>query len=756
MSERLMKRSLADIQHRDLTARTLNLRAATIDESSRSVEATLSTENPVQVFDFNTFEMIDESLVADGARLPSQMPMLESHNRFSLDSVLGSIRNIRREEGRIVGRLYFAEGDEAAERAWQKVRQGHVTDVSVGYRVDEYVDIPAGQTSTIDGRTYTAGPERMLRVSTKWTPREGSLVSIGADEAATIRNEHQSSPRKDRTMNAELRRFLETRGLSKTATDAEARRFLAKLSGRADNPGSATVTEDDDEREDGTEDEEAREDEASEEEREGTTTDEEDREEEEEREGSTEDKEDRESTDEEDKRSAPRLDRIRAAERKRIQGIQSLPFADEHPELVRSLIEDPKMTIDTAARRILEKQRGRRSPAGHTRRDGRQEQSRALTASVLQTVGVSYEHLPVRGIADPSEVQRIRERAANTAGDRFSGMSMVDLCRACLQAEGRTVPYNPNEAVRAAASTSTFSQVFTDSVNAIVDRAFDTAPDTTTWAEEGEVADFKLNTEITMGEGSGMRKHSRGGRAGDFEWSDAGETFKVQRYAGKFVIDEMDLIDDSFGVLEQIDDEMREDAAMLRPRLVYSILLGNPSMADSTAVFHADRNNTGTAVLDSAGLAAGLASMAKQTRGDRNLNIQAKYLIVPQDLWYQADNLLNSPTIVIAGDTDTTKGVKNPLSSLGITVVTDNYLGAAGVVDPESGTKYTGSATNWFLAAGRRTVKVVYRRGAGRMPQVRSFTLDRGQWGIGFDINLDIGAFARDFRGLYKSTGAGS
>jgi hypothetical protein len=37
---------------------------------------------------------------------------------------------------------------------------------------------------------------------------------------------------------------------------------------------------------------------------------------------------------------------------------------------------------------------------------------------------------------------------------------------------------------------------------------------------------------------------------------------------------------------------------------------------------------------------------------------------------------------------------------------------------------------------------------------MRSFVLDKGQWGLGWDINLDIGAAFMDYRGWYKSTGA--
>jgi hypothetical protein len=58
-------------------------------------------------------------------------------------------------------------------------------------------------------------------------------------------------------------------------------------------------------------------------------------------------------------------------------------------------------------------------------------------------------------------------------------------------------------------------------------------------------------------------------------------------------------------------------------------------------------------------------------------------------------------------------------------------------------------------AGGKRGVKVAYRRGTNRQPVMRSFTLDRGAWGLGWDINHDIGVAAIDYRGLHKSAGTG-
>lgn len=137
------------------------------------------------------------------------------------------------------------------------------------------------------------------------------------------------------------------------------------------------------------------------------------------------------------------------------------------------------------------------------------------------------------------------------------------------------------------------------------------------------------------------------------------------------------------------------------------------------------------------------------------LNIAPEFLIVPQALKWTAMELLNSAGIVIAGTAGsvTERGTNNVLQNV-MQLRVDERVGATGVTDPDSGTTYTGTDTNYFLASRPgRTIRVAYLRGQ-RTPEVRSFTLDRGQWGIGWDIKMDIGAKPVDFRGLVYSTGA--
>jgi hypothetical protein len=222
----------------DLTYRTISLRAdapGTLNTEDRSVEAVGSTEDPVEVFDYERWEIIPEVLLMSGCILPAnrQVPLLDTHMRYQTQSVIGSYRGMKIETDSLLGRAHFSAAPEA-EGPWTKVREGHLTDFSVGYRVGEAVWIPAGEKQKIKGRDFD-GP---LRVVTKWTPRELSVCPIGADQRAKAR----SIPTKEKDKMDELRKFLVSLGMKEDATDDEMRAFQAEIKRKATEAPKAPET----------------------------------------------------------------------------------------------------------------------------------------------------------------------------------------------------------------------------------------------------------------------------------------------------------------------------------------------------------------------------------------------------------------------------------------------------------------------------------------------------------------------------------
>ena len=721
-SERTYTREAPAIQ---LTTRTMQVRAQTVDEAKRSVEAVVSTDAPATVFDFERFDFIDEILIPKGANLPEQVPLLETHDRSSIDSVLGSVRQLRAGAHEVTGHVVFGT-DERSDLAFQKVREGHLTDVSVGYSVEPggFLDIPPEGSAVVDGRKFTAGAQRTLRVTTRWNVREVSMVPVGADQNAKVRDRKPKQEFVIMKMNKRVKDFLASRGLADDATTAETIAFVAtlsredqdevkRLSALPDEPVAQVVRT------------------------EPTPVDE-----------------------------AAIRKQAAEDERARINTIRALGEAGRASEEAIQKHIDDGSTVEEA-RLAINKSRNDKitPPVGGNPPDiiikqGPKNGARALAAGLLIRSGNSD---PTKIRVGPDERECFSEQDADL-GHKFRQLTLLDICREAARNGGAIVHATTDrvEVMRAAVSSGELTAIFTAVANARLLQSYQEADDTTVWVSETDVPDFKTNERVLLGKSANLSKLARGKEADDASIGADVESYRIARYAKKFAVDEQDIFDDNFGAFTQIPGQLGAAAARLRPDLVYSILLANAALGkDSVALFNATHNNTGTGALSITTLEALAVLLAQQSQDGAILNLRPRFLITPVDLWFTAENILGSATRVLstAGDTDQTlrEGVNNPIARQGIIPIHDDRIGANGVTDPVDGTAYTGDATRHYLAAAPNlapTIEVAYLAGTGRSPQLRSFNLSQGKWGIGWDINLDIGAKALDFRGLVHSTGA--
>jgi hypothetical protein len=168
-------------------ARSISARAAAPAEDG-GLEWLLTSELPALVWDWDRFELVSEVLIADGMLVPAigQVPLLDSHNRYSALDVLGHVKDFKAAKaGSYDGKSgvsYFA-ADEKSQTVRQKVVDGHITDGSVGYSVSKAIWIPEGMEAAVMGKTF-AGP---LKVSYQWSLKEFSVTPIGADVLAKVR-----------------------------------------------------------------------------------------------------------------------------------------------------------------------------------------------------------------------------------------------------------------------------------------------------------------------------------------------------------------------------------------------------------------------------------------------------------------------------------------------------------------------------------------------------------------------------------------
>lgn len=154
-----------------------------------SFEWTLTTEQPSIVFDWERYDFVDEILLADGIVVPGsgQIPLLNSHNRQRVEDQLGSVRGfLLGQEGEfksLVGQVFFSDADDISRSACAKVQEGHLTDGSIGYRVEKSIYIPEGEEAYVQGKVYK-GP---VKVSYRAKLMEFSVTPIGADTLAKVR-----------------------------------------------------------------------------------------------------------------------------------------------------------------------------------------------------------------------------------------------------------------------------------------------------------------------------------------------------------------------------------------------------------------------------------------------------------------------------------------------------------------------------------------------------------------------------------------
>ena len=193
-----------------LTTRTVPASAfapRTIDREARTVQADLATEGKVRVADWSRLEILDEIVRMDGVELPDsrQVPLLDTHARWSVSDQLGSTREIHAEGEQLVGTRHFARTT-AGDEAFALVADGHLTDGSIGYRVLAAQYVEAGKTKTVGGRRYVAERKRTLRVVTRWSLAEDSVAPIGADPDAKVRAASGVTPMDEKTTETQQER----------------------------------------------------------------------------------------------------------------------------------------------------------------------------------------------------------------------------------------------------------------------------------------------------------------------------------------------------------------------------------------------------------------------------------------------------------------------------------------------------------------------------------------------------------------------
>lgn len=653
MSQKSKRRKLEE----EFVFRGLSVSPSTVNEQERSVEAVIATEQPVMEPDFKRYEMVPRTLVMSGMTFPKQIPLLDSHNRRSVKDQLGSIRNLRVENGQLIGRLYFA-ADAVSE--WEKVRDGHVTDVSAGFRVSKEVYVPEGETKSFNGRAF-AGPQNVALASRTF---EASITPIGADDQAKLRGlDPFEFPQQDEDddMTTEQRALLLSRGMPE---DLEGERAIQwaldnpdKLAQRTEpsNPGQNTS-------------------------------------------GGF---------------SAPdvvrELDRL-AQEREKAREAQRLAFRSEVEELC-ALADVPSeisrqlnwydcpdvQAVRTKIRDWKVEQSKNASPAlgfGNTRIVG--EGRDAFRKDIL--TAVMSRAFRDNGVNEAGQERALPKESRGTGSNRFQHATISEIGRECLIQDGYRrdeVQYLPKADVARALfgnpaqvglttrdamplhQTSSFAYLTENVMNKNLRAGYTESRVTyDKIVKVGQsVPDFKKKAVYTTSAVGNLTAWPDGSKPDLASFMDYKDSYGVEAFAKMLEFSWQLFVNDDMGALTQSPFKMGNAARRTINAYVWSLVTGNPTLADGQTFFLATAaGNRKKANYISSGLVVTVASLSalenlmrqqvgQNTRegntGPDILNIEPRYLITPTAIKNTAAAVVKS----IADPASSNSNVHNPFSN---------------------------------------------------------------------------------------------
>lgn len=622
------------------------------------------------------------------------------------DRVLGKVKRAWVENQRGCAEVQF-DTDDDAEVVYQKVQSGTLKGVSVRYTVDAVEEISPGKYSA-DGHV---GPCTIIR---QWTPLEVSIVSVPADETVGVGRDMEDDNEQDsgEATAAQVTSQKQSRA-NKNAGGEQQMNLKEKLQAaitRQQELTTAAKTAKRDLSEDETREfdalqvkiEEYRA--AIEAEEKGPSTDE-----------------------------AVRA--ALAAERQRVKDITNL--CRGFGMVPEKYIEENKTIEEVRAAVLADLQKNGAPLQVRVTADEGDKFRAAATDGLLLRTGT--------GVAQPAEGSR-----------EFRGMSLRDIAVECYVREGRST----QEMLRMDKGqlfdtlqraffdpTAAFPAILDATIRKSIVEAYNKVPTTfQAWTAKGSVSDFKPTPdhqyllggvgEFELVPENGEIKHSRAA-------THLLPNRQIQTYGKQFSMSRQAFINDDIGFLSAVPGAYSQAAKKTIDKAVYTILFSNPAIFDSKALFHTSHKN-----LVSGGGAAPSATTIQEiillAQGQTDpfgepIYMTPRFLIVPVGYEFVLATIFGSAQVVGSPNNDI-----NPLYNYPLTAVQTPWLNSlAGA-----------GAKPWFMAtdpSSAKSIQVDYLNGV-ETPTFRRSEVS-GQLGYVWDIWLDWGITAVDYRGIYKNLG---
>lgn len=684
-----------------LLYRSFSADASTLDEESRSINGIAATEQPVLMPDYDRMEMVPEALLMSGVRFAETVPLLNNHQRGDAEAVIGSATDLRNVDGRLMTRAVFSS---TAEGIFTRVKEGHLKDLSVGYKVEKKRYIPKDKSERIAGREFT-GP---INVVTSWTVREVSVTPIGADDQAKLRglSGNPFEKGRDTMLNQEQRDKLVARGMPVDLDDA------AAVAWSIDNPEVRTV-----------------------------------------------EKIVEKTSDSSEVISALRAEL--AAERKAQAAFDKYVRSEckRHGLNAEDVLETCTTEAE-AGRKILDLLAARQdtlTPAIGRFEVGQSRNEKYGNVIRSAFLNRAFSNCGYRG-AELDKVAPVIQGAED-----FRGKSLLEFAKATLEAEGQNIRGLDNGTIAQMALgfgqrdggfhfSASFPDILLDAVNKTLQAAYNERQLTysTVFRQGTSAADFKTIHRVRLSETQNLNLWPDNTEPEELALTDERESYAVESYANICSFSWRLLVNDDLDALSRVPQQLGYSAARTVNTACWGVITSNPTLAadsvalysDATGARYNDNLTTGALTVGNIGLAKALMRRMKglNTKGGAAspaiLNIQPRFLVVPATLETTAAQLVNSTY----DPADNKNQVFNPFTSLQL------------VVEPLLDDNDT---AKWYLFADPRdAVTVEYTFLAGQETPVTNEDVDFRTMSRKYMIVQTFGVKALDHRGTVRSSGS--
>lgn len=345
--------------------------------------------------------------------------------------------------------------------------------------------------------------------------------------------------------------------------------------------------------------------------------------------------------------------------------------------------------------------------------------------------------------------------------EEMRGYSLRDLAIECMARDGMGSTTSLlrmskddlwNEACRQFFNpTAAFPAILDNAIRKNIVQMYQQIPTTfQLWTAKGSVTDFKPTKDhsyLAGGAGEFKRVGENGELKADTPKTELLPQRQIDTWGRQFSMTRQAFINDDVGFITEVPGLYAMSAKRTINKQVYEILVKNPAIFDGVSLFDNAHNNlidTGAAPSIESLQAIMLKLLNQVDPFGDSIMVQPKYVIVPVGYGFKLSQILETALIDVTGIGSHTANAlyqyRNQLQVI-----------EEGALNTLAG---SGSAIPWFVAGDKtyaKSLQVDYLNGQ-ETPTIRRSEVP-GRLGFVWDIWLDWGITAVDFRGIAKNPG---